>query len=39
MKKGNAGGLSAASGVKPDNEDPTAHMRCGIDPFGNKVCQ
>jgi hypothetical protein len=37
--KSSAGGSAGESGNKPGNEDQTGKMRCGIDPFGNKVCQ
>lgn len=37
--KANPAASSAESGVKPANEDQTITRRCGIDPFGNKVCQ
>jgi hypothetical protein len=38
-EKANAAASSGESGVKPGNEDQTNKPRCGIDPFGNKVCQ
>ena len=37
--KDKAAASSGESGVKPRNEDQTSKPRCGIDPFGNKVCQ
>lgn len=37
--KDDASGNSNESGVKPGNENQTGKPRCGIDPFGNKVCQ
>ena len=37
--KDKAAGSSGESSVKPGNQDQTGRMRCGIDPFGNKVCQ
>lgn len=36
--KANAAASSTGSGVKPANEDQAIRRRCGIDPFGNKVC-
>ncbi|MFZ2161642.1 MAG: hypothetical protein WAW02_05440 [Sideroxyarcus sp.] len=30
---------SDESAVKPGDEEQTRRKRCGIDPFGNKVCQ
>jgi hypothetical protein len=38
-EKNNATGASGESGIKPGNEDQTSQKRCGIDPFGNKVCR
>ena len=38
-EKGKTAGPSGESGVKPANEDQANKPRCGIDPFGNKVCQ
>jgi hypothetical protein len=38
-KKANAAASSAESVVKSENEDQVKKPRCGIDPFGNKVCQ
>jgi hypothetical protein len=38
-EKGKTAASSAESGVKPGSEDQTSRKRCGIDPFGNKVCQ
>jgi hypothetical protein len=38
-EKSNATGLSGESGVKPGSEDQTSKVRCGTDPFGNKVCR
>jgi hypothetical protein len=35
----NAAASSGESGVKPGNEVQANKPRCGIDPFGNKVCQ
>ena len=37
--KANAAASSGESGVKSENEDQVKKPRCGIDPFGNKVCQ
>jgi hypothetical protein len=39
VEKANAAASSGESGAKPGNEDQTNKPRCGIDPFGNKVCQ
>lgn len=33
------GGSSGESGVKSGREDQSGRMRCGINPFGNKVCR
>jgi hypothetical protein len=38
-EKGKTAASSGESGVKSGNEDQIGRMRCGIDPFGNKVCQ
>jgi hypothetical protein len=38
-EKGKASGSSDESAVKPGDEEQTIRKRCGIDPFGNKVCQ
>jgi hypothetical protein len=37
--KDKAAASSGESGVKPGSEDKANKPRCGIDPFGNKVCQ
>jgi hypothetical protein len=37
--KDKAAASSGESGVKSGSEDKANKPRCGIDPFGNKVCQ
>jgi hypothetical protein len=38
-EKGKTAASSGESGVKSSNKEQTNKPRCGIDPFGNKVCQ
>lgn len=38
-EKGKTAASSGKSGVKSEAEDQANKPRCGIDPFGNKVCQ
>jgi hypothetical protein len=32
-------GSSGESGSKADRDDKSGRARCGVDPFGNKVCR